>query len=58
LCNAPATAREFNAFRTAFDLAVAFRFWLRTAVVRFLLTAALRLELNAAARLAARPGLP
>jgi hypothetical protein len=55
LCNAPATAREFNVFRTAFDLTAALGFWLRAA--RFL-KVALRFEFSAAARLAARPGLP
>jgi hypothetical protein len=57
LCSAPATARELNAFRTAFDLAAATRFWL-AAALRLRLKLALRFEFNGAARLAARPGLP
>jgi hypothetical protein len=44
LCNAPATEREFNTFRTARDL---------TFALRFPLTAALRLAFNPAPRPAA-----
>jgi hypothetical protein len=57
LRNAPATEREFNAFRTAFDLTFAIRFWLKLAF-RSRLNVAPRFAFNAAARLAARLGLP
>jgi hypothetical protein len=50
-------AREFSAFCTAADLAVALRFWLRVAF-RFRPSVAARFAFNAALRLAARYELP
>src|SRR6267378_444676 len=55
LRNAPATAREFNAFRTALDLTLALRLKL---AFRPGLSVALRFALNVAARPAARFGCP
>jgi hypothetical protein len=57
LCNAPATEREVNTFRTAFDFTAALRFWLKLAF-RSRLNVALGFEFNVALRLAAGFGLP
>jgi hypothetical protein len=55
LRNAPATEREFNEFRTAFDL-IAAPLWLKAAFRG--LNVALRFAFNAAPRLTARFVLP